>query len=441
MKRKHWMATAVTVVLSGSVLAGCGGAGSTSTSNNSSNSSNSNSTSNQPSGQTASNSKPVTITFYEAMSGQLGTELKSLTDAFQVQNPNVTVKLIFNGSYTTQQQKLTAAIASHTEPTIAQVQETWETEYFNNGKLQPLGPLLDPTLVSDLMPIWKDDNSYNGTLVSAPFNKSAYVLYYNTDDFQKAGITTPPTTWNELEKDAILLSQKTGVPGLGMQANWYTFEMLLHQAGGTDLNSAQTKAAFNNAAGKSALSFMRKLVIDDKAATVIGQNAYLSDGFNTNEYAMDLDTVAAMSFITNPKTHWKVASLPKGTQDAVPTSGTNIVLFKSASQPEQQAAAKYINFLISKDNTIKWAESTGYLPVLQSALTDPAWKTFIAAHPNQGIAPADMANAYFSPRVAALGSGMTAATTQIGNALAGQQSVTDTLNKMEAAMNQALAGQ
>lgn len=372
------------------------------------------------------------------MSGHLGKTLQKMTDDFHQQHPNITVKLIFNGSYSTQQQKLTAAIAAHKEPTIAQVEETWETEYSNSGKLQPLGPLLDPSIVSDLMPIWKADNSYNGQLVSAPFNKSAYVLYYNTDDFAKAGITTPPTNWTQLEQDAKLLTQKAGVPGLGIQANWYTFDMLLNQAGGSVLNSDQTKAAFNDQAGKDALSFMQRLV-KEKAATVIGQNAYLSDGFNTNQYAMDLDTVAAMSYINNPKTHWKVAPLPVGKKAAVPTAGTNIALFKSATPAQQKAAAEYINFLISKPETIYWAEQTGYLPVLQSALTDPEWKSWISKNPNQAVAPQEMSNAYFSPRLAALNSGMKNAGTQVANCLNSGQKVSDSLNKMETAINKALS--
>ncbi|QSO50421.1 ABC transporter substrate-binding protein [Alicyclobacillus curvatus] len=434
MNRKHWMTVAATVVLSSSLLAGCGGA------TNNTASPPANQSGNQTSGQAATD-PTATITFYEAMPGALGKELQSLTDTFQSQHPTIKVQLIFNGSYTTQQQKLTAAIAARKPPTIAQVQETWETEYYNNGLLQPLGALLPQSTVNDLMPIWKDDNSYGGKLVSAPFNKSAYVLYYNTDDFAKAGITSPTTTWNQLEQDAIDLTNKAGVPGLGIQANWYTFEMLLNQAGGKVLTSDEKQAAFNDAAGQSALSFMNKLVKQDKAATVIGQNAYLSDGFNTNQYAMDLDSTAAMSFITNKNTHWKVAPLPQGTQAAVPTAGTNIVLFKSASADEQRAAVEYINFLISKENTIQWAEKTGYLPVRQSALTDPSWQQFISANPNAGVAPAEMAHAYFSPRLAALNSGMTDATTQLGNFINGNQPLSQTLKNMADAINQALAGQ
>lgn len=66
---------------------------------------------------------------------------------------------------------------------------------------------------------------------------------YNTDDFKKAGIANPPKTWDELEQDAIKITQKTGVPGLGLQADYYTFEMLLKQAGGDILTSDNKQAA------------------------------------------------------------------------------------------------------------------------------------------------------------------------------------------------------
>ncbi|OOR15093.1 extracellular solute-binding protein, partial [Bacillus cereus] len=108
-------------------------------------------------------------------------------------------------------------------------------------------------------------------------------------------------------------------------------------------------------------------LVDERAAKVIGANEYLSDGFNTNEYAMDLDTVAAMSFINNPNLHWKVAPLPKGVTYAVPTAGLNLVIFNAATSAQKAAAAKYLNFLISVPSTIEWAEQTGYLPVRQSA--------------------------------------------------------------------------
>ncbi|WP_367307324.1 extracellular solute-binding protein, partial [Alicyclobacillus acidocaldarius] len=229
-----------------------------------------------------------------------------------------------------------------------------------------------------------------------------------------------------------------GIPGLGLQGNYYTFEMLLKQAGGQILNASNTKAAFDSSAGLAALNFMKRLV-DERAAKVIGANEYLSDGFNTNEYAMDLDTVAAMSFINNPNLHWKVAPLPKGVTYAVPTAGLNLVIFNAATSAQKAAAAKYLNFLISVPSTIEWAEQTGYLPVRQSALTNPAWTSFIKTHPNQGVAPNELKYAYFSPRLASLYSAEQEMTTQIGNMLAGRQTPQVTLQNMANITNQALA--
>ncbi|MCY0897005.1 MAG: ABC transporter substrate-binding protein [Alicyclobacillaceae bacterium] len=428
MNRKHWGTIAATITLASTLVVGCGTTSNTTTNNTSSGGNSSSPT---------TSSGKTTITFYEAMPGELGKELKTLTQKFEANHPSIHVDLIYNGSYSTQEQKLTAALAAHDAPTIAQVEETWESKYFQNGLLTELGKYLPQSTVQDLIPIWRKDSSYNGKLVSVPFNKSAYVLYYNTSDFKKAGIKKPPTTWSQLESDAIKLT-KSGVPGIGMQANYYQFEMFLHQAGGKDLNSSNTKAAFGGSAGKTALNFMYQLADVDKAAKIVSENGYLSNGFNTNEYAMDLDTTAALSFINNPSIHFKVAPLPRGTQAAVPTAGTNIVLFKSATPAQKKAAIRYLAFLISKKTTIEWAEKTGYLPVRESALTDPTWISYTASHPDEGVAPKELKHAFYSPRVAALESGMTEATTQIGNCISMHQSVSVTLQKMVQAINEAL---
>lgn len=424
--KKQWMTIATTTVLGSTLIAGCGGQ------------TNSTSPATTTNASKLDNNQPVTISFLEAMGGPQATALKKLTDEFQSKNPNVHVTLIPTNNYTVQKQKLTAAIAAHNEPTIAQVQLTWETEYYNNGLLQPLDQLISPDTISDLLPIFKDDNSYDGKLVSVPFNKSDYVLYYNTDAFAKAGIQNPPTTWEELEADAKKLTTPD-MKGFGMQASYYTFEMLLNQAGGKPLTPDLKQAAFGDEAGKKALGFMHKLAVEDKVATVIGANEYLSEPFGTGKFAMCLDTVASSAFI-KPLKNWKEAPMPGDVKKAVPTAGTNLVLFKSAKPAEQQAAVKYMEFLISKDSTIEWAKATGYLPVRQSALKDPAWKSYVESNPNYGVGASELQDAYFSPRIAALFSGINDASTIIGNSLTGSASVDDSLKKMVDTINKAIAG-
>jgi multiple sugar transport system substrate-binding protein len=42
---------------------------------------------------------------------------------------------------------------------------------------------------------------YGGVQCAMPFTADSYGLYYNTDMFEKAGVTSPPTTWSEMTAD------------------------------------------------------------------------------------------------------------------------------------------------------------------------------------------------------------------------------------------------
>jgi ABC-type glycerol-3-phosphate transport system substrate-binding protein len=55
--------------------------------------------------------------------------------------------------------------------------------------------------------------SLNGTLYCLPQFVDGAILVYNKKLFAKAGITSPPTTWAQIEADADAVTQKTGTPG------------------------------------------------------------------------------------------------------------------------------------------------------------------------------------------------------------------------------------
>jgi ABC-type glycerol-3-phosphate transport system substrate-binding protein len=55
--------------------------------------------------------------------------------------------------------------------------------------------------------------SLNGTLYCLPQFVDGAILAYNKKLLQKAGITTPPTTWPQILADANTVTQKTGTPG------------------------------------------------------------------------------------------------------------------------------------------------------------------------------------------------------------------------------------
>lgn len=56
-------------------------------------------------------------------------------------------------------------------------------------------------------------------------------------------------------------------------------------------------------------------------------------------------------------------------------------MFKDASAAEKKGGADFIKFLLSKKETIKWSEKTGYVPLTKSAVKDSGYQAFLDKNP------------------------------------------------------------
>jgi len=139
----------------------------------------------------------VTISFWHAMGGALGTTLTELIQKFHDENPGITVDLIHQGGYSALQQKLIAAVAAGEPPTLAQQYENWTTLWLD--ALVDLDLFLPEETLGSFLPQF--DQLFEGRMVTVPFNKSILVLYYRPDL-----VPNPPTTWAELRAAAEALT-------------------------------------------------------------------------------------------------------------------------------------------------------------------------------------------------------------------------------------------
>jgi sn-glycerol 3-phosphate transport system substrate-binding protein len=73
---------------------------------------------------------------------------------------------------------------------------------------------------------------------------------------------------------------------------------------------------------------------------------------------------------------------PEETSPVCPTGGAGVGIPKDIAPENQLAAATFIKFLTSPENTLKFAAATGYMPVRKSA--DPS--TLIAKAPQAKVA-------------------------------------------------------
>jgi len=80
-------------------------------------------------------------------------------------------------------------------------------QYAKAGKLVALNSAAQQAVTANYSNEWVTLGSYNGKLYGVPFDASnKSTVWYNTKSFSNAGISSPPTTWDEWLKDGKTLS-------------------------------------------------------------------------------------------------------------------------------------------------------------------------------------------------------------------------------------------
>lgn len=338
----------------------------------------------------ASNGEKVTVTFWHAMTDAHEKWLKEKTEAYNKEHKDIEVKLVAQGNYGDLSQKLLAAAKAKKSPTIAQAYGEWMADYERNHLLADIKPMIDEKMTGadkyeDINQVFRDDNTINGKVYGIPFNKSTRVLFVNNDYLKKAGIKAPKT-WDELKAAAKKLTTEIDgkkVTGMGFENQLaHELSMYVKQAGGQFVDEKSAKVKFNSEEGLKALEFINGM-IQDKTARMAGEDEYLSGPFTNGDVAMYIGSSAGIPFIQKDAKdmNWTTVPLPQDKVKAAPFQGTNITMFSQASKEEQAAAFDYMKYLISTDNTIDWAKTTGYLPVRKSALENADWKKFVKENP------------------------------------------------------------
>ena len=147
---------------------------------------------------TAASHEPVTIEMWTAWTTKAEIEdFNAIMPAFEEAYPWITVNTVKNVDDT----KLLAAINSGTSPDAVLSFSTDNVGKFcATGAWEDLTPFIEATNfdLSQFPASVADYTSYAGSRCALPWLTDAYGLYYNTDMFEKAGITEPPKTTSEL---------------------------------------------------------------------------------------------------------------------------------------------------------------------------------------------------------------------------------------------------
>ena len=150
--------------------------------------------------------KPVTINFWHAFVSSNNTWLVATINQFNNSQHDVHVNLLQFPSYQDLLTKYLAGLSTGDVPDVGEFEETTVQKLVDSNSTIPVQACIDAShyALTDYVKRALSYYSYRGVQESMPWAVSNVVLYYNTEDFIKAGLNpaNPPATLQQVQQDA-----------------------------------------------------------------------------------------------------------------------------------------------------------------------------------------------------------------------------------------------
>lgn len=348
------------------------------------------------------------IEWWHAMGGANGEKLNEIVKEFNDSQSQYKVDPVFKGNYSETMTSAIAAFRAHKQPAIVQVFEVGTASMMAaKGAIYPVYKLMKDTheefnpkdYLSSVTGYYSD---VKGNMLSMPFNSSTPVLYYNKEMFKKAGISTPPKTWEEVEAD----SKKLLASGAkcGFTTGWQSWVQLENLSARHDVPFASnddgftgmdTKLLFN---GPLQVMHITKMHEWQKSGIFSygGRRSDSAPKFYSQQCAMYTGSSSAYGGMTrNAKFDFGVSSLPYWASEVkTPNNtiigGASLWVLKGKSKEEYKATAAFLHFLSTPKVQAEWHQFTGYLPITHAAYELTKKEGFYKSHPGTEAAVLQM---------------------------------------------------
>ncbi|HEU5268264.1 MAG TPA: extracellular solute-binding protein [Jatrophihabitans sp.] len=323
---------------------------------------------------------------------------QGVADEFHKQNPKITVKVttINWNDYDT---KVKTQLQNKDYPDI--LEGEFFTDYAKDKLIEPVSDYADPNLG---IATFKKLFSVNGAQYALPFTTSARAMFYNKKAFQAAGISAPPSTWDELKSDAAKLTAK-GYIGFALplgpeEAQAESYLWMLGNGGGWQ--DAAGKYAINSPQNVETFQFLKSLVAagyTNPHPATYDRTANSAADFAAGKVGMEFNGPQLIPTIKSNGTltasDYATAPVPGKTGPVNKTLGVAdaIQVFKTSNSAKQDAIKKFMAFALNNKNQLAFANEYALLPGTQAAANtltnDPVLGAFVKALPNTVLYPAD----------------------------------------------------
>jgi ABC-type glycerol-3-phosphate transport system substrate-binding protein len=239
------------------------------------------------------------------------------------------------------------------------------------------------------------NDTVSGQNYAVPWFGGVRGIWYNKDQFAKAGITSAPATWAELVSDAkALMKAYPGTYGLGAPSN-YTNAIVsfIWGAGGQVAvqQSGKWVAQLNSPQSEAGIKFYADLLLADKVSpskyigqTELGAPGATSGGsdedFAKGTLDMYIDGPWAESSLeavsTKNKSQWASFPIPsENGPNPAPAFAGGSDLGVWAKSPNKTAAWDLVSVMDNPSNATTFANSQGFFPEFTTQLSNPTYSS------------------------------------------------------------------
>lgn len=328
------------------------------------------------------------ITYWNLFGGGDGVRMVQMEDSFSKSHPNIkleSVTLAWGAPYYT---KLAMAAAGGRPPDVAISHMTRVPIYAAQDLLDPfdLNELAKVGITEDkfLPNIWERAH-YNGKLYTIPLDTHPFVMYYNVDVCQKAGLLDGSGNLKPLEGTAAVIDafkraqQVTGSAGVAFEAQgvtpWRIFYSLYSQLGGQVLSADGKNLVIDDNKAEQALSFMADLTTKSKVApsTIDYGGAVALFGSGKAGFHWNGEWEVS-TFINQKGLKFNMVPFPKvfDQYHVQADSHAFILPRQSVVDPNTRAAVlEFISYMLK--TSLNWAQG-GHIPAYLPVTTDTQYK-------------------------------------------------------------------
>jgi sn-glycerol 3-phosphate transport system substrate-binding protein len=360
-----------------------------------------------------STGEPVEITLWHTEVAANLDAIQALTRRYNDSQNEVKVKLAFQGEVNEEMTKLVASLRGGDLPHVVYINEGQAQRLIDTGAMAPVQDFVDRDKydLSDFDQRAVQYYSSEGKLWAMPFADIIPMLFYNKTTFREVGLDPeiPPKDLDEVWQfsEKILKRDANGNlirSGVAIDINDWHLNLMLQEHGDLFDNNDNgragraTEVLFNGPTGQAFYKWWHDMV-DEGLALNVGRNPTYADAIlavATGHAGMTFASSAHLRSVVDllelglEGGGWDLGvanepGVPGGT--GLPgIYGRALWILNKHPQEEQDAAWKFVKWLMEPEQQAEWYAGSGYLPVNMSAYDLPAAKEIEAKYPQFKVA-------------------------------------------------------